>query len=862
MDSKSRFWLAGWNSDINYFRGDTMHAFKLDPKYETGLMLDVQEDSKGRIWALSYSEGVFMLDGDEVSHYGTDEGLGYQYQTNMFIDEADVVWLGSNGGGVSRIDPASFSVVNSYSGLNTDQVTGVAENQDGTICYTTAMGIFIQKDSFLIHPEVYHSSTKHTHNLNKPVNDVLFDGEKLWISASNQGVLKYVNDKVTIFGSSMKGGVTNPTSLAKDQKGQVWAGSAIEGLLRFRNDSMWAYRGDNGLAFSTITELFVDQEKNLWVGSESQGLAKISDDGIIYYSTNEGLISNRIVNITADSESRIWIASEGGLNYIENGEILTVNATNNFFQNPISAILQDKLGQYWISSEYGMIVLIPKAELSEKWDINDYRIEIIDKENGLINEAFLQTALYESSAGHIRAGTKGGLLSWPISTSVLDESVSPVAGIQLITIGNQAIDASLEPNEDISFDASSFKSFQKTPNNLALAYDFNSISIDFNGLYWKDPSRLTFGYFLEGYDEDWCVGGSENRAVYKNLDYGKYTFHLTCKIPDGLESEEVLYEFEVLRPWWHTWIARVLFVGIFTFLIFLLVKARTKKLQQRQTELEHEVKNATSEIQQQKDEIEEAHTEIKDSIAYAKRIQSAILPSLKLVSEYIPNSFILYKPKDVVAGDFYWMEPLADQTLFAAADCTGHGVPGAMVSVICNNALNRAVREFGLTDPGEILDKTREMLIAEFEKSDEDVRDGMDIAICALEPFNETKGTAQLKYAGANNPLWIIRKGATEIEEIKSTKEPIGKYEKLNPFKTHTIELKKGDAFYIFSDGFSDQFGGERGKKFKGSQFKALLVSIQNETMEAQRKAIDDTFESWRGSIEQVDDVCVIGVRI
>jgi len=258
-------------------------------------------------------------------------------------------------------------------------------------------------------------------------------------------------------------------------------------------------------------------------------------------------------------------------------------------------------------------------------------------------------------------------------------------------------------------------------------------------------------------------------------------------------------------------------------------------------------------ISHQKEIVEEKNSEILASINYAKRIQAAILPPSKIVKEYLPHSFILYKPKDIVAGDFYWLEHKDNKILFAAADCTGHGVPGAMVSVICNNALNRSVREHGLTDPGEILNRTREIVIQEFEKSDEDVKDGMDIAICSLE------GDC-LKYAGAHNPLWIVRNG--ELIETKANKQPIGKFDKTLPYSTHTFKLIKNDSFYIFSDGYVDQFGGVKGKKFKAKAFRELLLSIQNKPMEEQRIILDNTFETWRGDLEQIDDICVIGVKV
>ena len=269
-------------------------------------------------------------------------------------------------------------------------------------------------------------------------------------------------------------------------------------------------------------------------------------------------------------------------------------------------------------------------------------------------------------------------------------------------------------------------------------------------------------------------------------------------------------------------------------------------------------------IELQKNTVEIKQKEITDSINYAKRIQTAILPPALYFREHLPESFILYKPKDIVAGDFYWMEISGDKVLFAACDCTGHGVPGAMVSVICNNALNRSVREFGLLDPGKILDKAREIVITEFEKSQEEVRDGMDISLCVFD-----RRTYRLQWAGANNPLWLVRNG--ELIEYKPNKQPIGKYAAVNPFVTHDIETRRGDMLYVFTDGFADQFGGAGGKKFKTSALRETISSIHRLSPEEQRQELESRFENWRalrmpdGSgkyYEQVDDVCFIGVRL
>lgn len=269
------------------------------------------------------------------------------------------------------------------------------------------------------------------------------------------------------------------------------------------------------------------------------------------------------------------------------------------------------------------------------------------------------------------------------------------------------------------------------------------------------------------------------------------------------------------------------------------------------------------EVEVQKSLLEAKNNEILDSINYAKRIQDAILPPLRVVKKHLPQSNILYKPKDIVAGDFYWLEHIGDVVLFAAADCTGHGVPGAMVSVVCHNALNRAVREFGIINPAQILNKTRELVIEQFEKSDAEVKDGMDISLCAL-----NVKTNFLSWAGANNPLWIIRHTAESIPagfsiiEVKGDKQPIGKFAHNKPFTNHEVQLKAQDTIYIFTDGYQDQFGGEKGKKFKASKLKELLVSLKGESLDEQFNRLNATIESWKGKLEQVDDICIIGVRV
>ncbi len=269
-----------------------------------------------------------------------------------------------------------------------------------------------------------------------------------------------------------------------------------------------------------------------------------------------------------------------------------------------------------------------------------------------------------------------------------------------------------------------------------------------------------------------------------------------------------------------------------------------------------------TEIKRQEKLIKKKNKEILDSFRYAKRIQDTILPSADLIKKYLSQSFVLYMPKDFIAGDFYWLDAREDNVYFAAADCTGHGVPGAMISVICANAINKVFSESSVTEPAEILDKVRELIIQKFENSDFNVTDGMDISFCKV-----NLKTKKLSFSGAYNHLYRVARDEegnlshTKLLEYRGDKQPIGKFEKNKPFNQYDIQLDEGDVIYLSTDGYPDQFGGERGKKLKQRPFKQLLHSISNEKMSKQKEILTNYFDSWKQDFDQIDDVCVIGVR-
>ena len=294
-------------------------------------------------------------------------------------------------------------------------------------------------------------------------------------------------------------------------------------------------------------------------------------------------------------------------------------------------------------------------------------------------------------------------------------------------------------------------------------------------------------------------------------------------------------------------------ISILVFMVLIFIFNRLKITRRQKAQIEKQ----KHEVEQAHEMLEEKNKEVMDSIVYAQRIQQALLKSEEHVSKHLPSHFVVFRPKDVVSGDFYWMLEKENHMYMCVADCTGHGVPGAFLTMLGSSFLNEINAGEKLLEPGIILDKLRQRFIDELSQSNEygDIRDGMDISFCRLD-----LKTNDLQWAGANNPLYIIREG--EILETRGDRQPIGIYDKMSPFTNHTFELKSKDTICIFSDGFIDQFGGVKGKKLKSNAFKKLLLHNNSKSMEEQKTELIKYFDNWKGNFEQIDDVCIVALRI
>lgn len=384
---------------------------------------------------------------------------------------------------------------------------------------------------------------------------------------------------------------------------------------------------------------------------------------------------------------------------------------------------------------------------------------------------------------------------------------------------------------------------------LQLSKIINAKSEEYN-LYWKLylvfdvlKNKDSAFFYLKNYI--YAKNTLENEEQTKALLRQESRYEIEKRVAEQKEETEREKLIEAEKNRWKNYVI----IGVIILLVILSYAVINSIKKLKIIKSKNEVINTiNAELTIQK-------KEIMDSINYARTIQEAILPSDKFFKECKINCFVFYKPKDIVAGDFYWLEKKGDLIFLAVADCTGHGVPGAIGSVLCSNALNRSLLEFGITEPGEILDKTRELIVDTFSKSEKDVKDGMDISLLSI-----NINTSEVKWAGANNSLWY--KHNDVAFEIKADKQAIGKTDHPVPFKTHVFNLNKDDMLYLFTDGFADQFGGEKGKKFKYKPLKEILFHNSYLPLEHQKQILESKFDTWKGNLEQVDDVCIVGIKI
>jgi serine phosphatase RsbU (regulator of sigma subunit) len=549
-----------------------------------------------------------------------------------------------------------------------------------------------------------------------------------------------------------------------------------------------------------------------------------------------------ILGIQVDKRNKVWVCTQNGLYLFDakTEKFEYYNPKLGLGHEAVHSVTLDNKDEYWIALENSLL----------RYNEKTGKIFRYGSEFGCNPGMFGLRPAYVDERNMLYYITLKGIMV--IDPNDLNLNVDPPQ-LQFNRITNSG---------DTLF-AVQLREWMSKPIELPYNKNFFTFEWSTNQVFTISPHR--FEYRLIGLDSTWTDNGISNKISFTNLSSGTYTFEVRGQNAYGASSDVLRFSFFIDRPFWIKWWFILLVIVVLGALVFAYMKFRERQLLEAKLRLEKTVEERTEEVREkakevlhQKEIIQEKNKELTSSIVYAQRIQEAILPEEKMLQEIFPDSFVLFKPKDIVSGDFPWMCRTGNYFFWAVADCTGHGVPGGFMSMLGNSLLNQIVAEQGIIQPSKILDELRERVMRSLKQSgaDGETRDGMDICLCRLDLSSHT-----VVFAGANNSVYLVRNG--ELREYRGNKQPVGIHmAEMHPFSEQAFEVSKGDCLYAFSDGYADQFGGEKGKKFKYSRFEELILKEHKNSMSHQSEVYWNTFETWRGEFEQVDDVCVIGVRV
>ncbi len=612
----------------------------------------------------------------------------------------------------------------------------------------------------------------------------------------------------------------------------------------------------------TIAE---DRNGNVWVGHYLKGIIKFSDftqnDTINRYSTERGLpkyCGQLIENING----KTYFGTDDGL-YEYNAETdRMVQSTD--FDGILNGRLIHRLikipGGYVFSeaSENSKSIEILTQDQNGKWMVSGYPFKTIPNTTA--------DALY-AIGNKLYIGASTTLYSYDLTDTLVYTRLSKEKeSFDVLFRKIMAGDNILNGGTFYKYDNNRLKIIPDQPTGKIPSIDYrnNSLNFEWSAIWYLQPEKTVYSFMLEGYRDQWSPWSNEPKKDFTNLSEGSYTFHVKAKNVYGVESAVAKFSFKILPPWYRTIYAFIGYILLAIAVMVITIKIYTRRLIAEKERLERIVAERTAEVVAQKEEIE-AQSEkilvqnehIKSSITYASKIQNAVLPPPEAVSRMFGDYFILYLPRDIVSGDFYWMAEIRGLKYCAVADCTGHGVPGGFMSMMGISFLNQIIGQEKTLNAGEILNQLRANIIQSLHQTGKvgENKDGMDIALYIVDPR-----TNKCQYAGANNPLVLIRKDEAVV--YKADKMPIGIYIKGGePFTNNEIDLEHGDVLYTFSDGYVDQFGGPDKRKFMSKNFRELLLQIHKKPMPEQCEILNQTLLNWHGKLDRVDDVVVMGYR-
>ena len=659
-------------------------------------------------------------------------------------------------------------------------------------------------------------------------------------------------------------------SILEDNRGNLWFGTKGRGVSMYNGETFAKYTDKDGLSNNSVNSILEDSQGFLWFGTWGGGVSKYNGETFTHFTEKEGLSDNHIWSILEDSKGNLWFGTgDGGVNMF-NGETFThFTEKQGLSNNTILSILEDNNGNIWLSTLKGL----NRLELS---DISNPVIYTYGLQDGLTSMDFNPNSVLLDSKNRIWWGNGKSLTMLDMNNYKIPVE-PPALQLNRIDINEQFTDfRQLKEGAGLKMKFDSVARFNNYPLNLELPYRHNHLTFHFSAIDWSAPHKIRYSFKMEGLNESWSNPTADAKADYRSLPHGTFTFKVRAIGEAKVWSKPFEYSFIILPPWYQTLWARAGYVILALLLVVAFLRWRTARLKQRQKELETEVTYATQEIRAQKEEVESQRDEIKiqrdlvvaqkqkinESITYAKHIQDSILmPEEEIKKQSATDLFIFNRPREIVSGDFYWFSMVNGSMVIAAIDCTGHGVPGAFMSMIGNTLLNDIVNGMCILKPSQILKYLNSGIKQALRQdlSGTHAQDGMDLAFCTINLESRT-----LQYSGAKNPLYLIRD--QQLEVIKADPWSIGgrikRYgvDKKIEFTNHVISLGQSVAIYLFSDGYLDQFGGEKEEKFGIDRYNELLIEISEKPVEEQKVILARTMEEWKQDQRQIDDMLIIGM--
>lgn len=863
-DVNGDIWIAT-SSGLSLFSDGIFKSFTKENGFPFNEIFTLEEDKNDNIW-IGTRNGVLKLNINTYDYeiFNSDKGLSEDIVKTILEDKHDNIWVGTSGGGVNKFTGISFTYFGEKEGLKNEKINGIIQDRNNHFWFATRGG--------LIKYDENGSITLFDKEKGLPEDYIatVFEDSKgnIWASTL-KGIIQIKDDKLLNVYDRSKGVITPANCFYEDNEGVLWAGTSL-GLLRIKNGIITSYSMLQGLNNPSITAICQDQSGKLWIGTKGGGINWFNGIEFGYLTEEDELIpSNYINSIVKGPRESLYIGTNAGITKFDENKntYYTFNTKNSkLVSDKIKMMIFDEDNQLWVASDQSLDrISFNPPQVTRQTGEHISEIKHFGESDGVEGGEINGNAVCEDINGNLWFGTNKGAVKHDRSVYHTND-IAPQTFFTGLDLNNKQIDwksrkYGTEP-------------WSGMPKNLILPYDSSTVTFHFVGINHDNSDGTMYYSYLKRNDEFYSEPeySTSRTSAFKKLSPGEYTFTVYACNKDEVCSEKTpsTFSFKITPPFWLEFWFILLMIIIVISSIVLFIKYRERKLRAERELLEKKVQERTQEVVEKNKElelinleianknevIEQKNADLNSSIRYALTIQKASFPSIQELREAIPDSFVYHLPRDIVSGDFYWYRQVGSKFIISCADCTGHGVPGALTSMIGIALLNEIVGGNKITDPSEILKLLDQGVLKAFENSESETNDGMDVSLITIDTDKKI-----IEYAGAYRPLIRIRNG--ELTEYKSTKMSIGFKDVIHKtFEKTTLNIEDGDCFYMFSDGYPDQFGGEKSKKFKTKVMKEMLVENHQLSMSDQMINVDERLKLWMGDEEQVDDILVLGLKL